>query len=134
MNSVVTRRRQGGMTLVEVLVSVLIFSFGLVGLVGLQGRALQFSTSAEDTNRAALLANEITAKMTITQAAPTSSDLTTWQTRVADPTSGGLPNGSGTVSTDATTGLTTITITWRAPNAVSGTPDNRYTTQYKVVP
>ena len=56
-------RRVRGMTLVEVLVSLLIFSFGLLGLMGLQARALRFSIGAEDTNRAALLANEVAAQM-----------------------------------------------------------------------
>ena len=54
-----SRRRQAGMSLIEVLTAVLIFSIGILGLVGLHARATQFSVSAEDTNRAALLANEM---------------------------------------------------------------------------
>lgn len=54
------------MTLIEVLVAVLIFSFGLLGLVGLQARATQYGLSAEDANRAALLAAEMTGTMLTT--------------------------------------------------------------------
>jgi len=128
-------QRQRGMTLIEVLVAILIFSFGLVGLVALQARALQYSTSAEDTNRASLLANEITSQMTMKQTVslPTAT-VSAWSARVADATTG-LPNGSGAVSVDATTGMATITIQWRATTAASGAANsqNQYVTQFKVV-
>jgi len=128
------RLAQGGMTLIEVLVAILIFSFGLVGLVALQARALQYSTSAEDANRAALLASEATAQMTLSDTISLSTnDLQAWQAKVATPASGGLPNGVGTIST--TSGLATLTITWRAPTAASGAAnaDNKYVTQFKLV-
>lgn len=129
------------MTLIEVLVAILIFSFGLLGFVGLQARAIQYSVSAEDTNRAALLANEIGSSMmlanTVDPANPAlAGTYATWQKRVSnrrpddtlDP-SLGLPNGTGTVI--ATGKIATITVTWRAPSAASGTPNavNRFTTE-----
>lgn len=118
------------MTLIEVLVAVLIFSFGLVGLVGLQARALQFSTSAEDTSRAALLANEIATTMVTSQTiALPAGAITAWQTRVADTTHGGLPNGAATVA--ASGNVATITVTWNPPSAASAAfnAQNRYVTQ-----
>lgn len=128
------RLTQRGMTLIEVLVAILIFSFGLVGLVALQARALQYSTSAEDTNRAALLASEAAALMTLKDTLSLSaSDLQAWQARVATPASGGLPNGVGDIATAS--GTATLTITWRSPNAASGAAnaDNKYVTQFKLV-
>jgi len=128
------RPTQRGMTLIEVLVAILIFSFGLVGLVALQARALQYSTSAEDTNRAALLASEAAALMTLNDTLSLStSDLQAWQARVATPASGGLPNGVGDITTAS--GTATLTITWRAPRAASGAAnaDNKYITQFKLV-
>jgi len=128
------RLMQRGMTLIEVLVAILIFSFGLVGLVALQARALQYSTSAEDTNRAALLASEAAALMTLKDTLSLSaSDLQAWQARVATPASGGLPNGVGDIATGS--GTATLTITWRSPNAASGAAnaDNKYVTQFKLV-
>jgi type IV pilus assembly protein PilV len=121
---------QAGMTLIEVLVAILIFSFGLLGFVGLQARAIQYSTSAEDSNRAALLANEMASSLMLSQSVtPTAAALTAWQTRVADTTGNGLPSGQGTVSTTGT--VATITITWQAPTAASGAVNsvNKYVTQ-----
>lgn len=132
------RLAQRGMTLIEVLVAILIFSFGLVGLVALQARALHYSTSAEDTNRAALLASELTSTMTLNgpiDPLPT-ADINTWKLRVANAASGGLPNGVGYVDLDPATGLASIKIEWRPPNAASGAANsvNKYVTQFKVVP
>lgn len=127
---------QRGMTLIEVLVAILIFSFGLVGLVALQARALQYSTSAEDRNRAALLANELTSQMTVSQTVSLpASAVEAWQARVADAPNGGVPSGIGTVDVDPTTGLARITIQWQSPNAASGAASspNQYVTQFKVV-
>lgn len=120
------------MTLIEVLVAILIFSFGLVGLVGLQARALQFSTSAEDTSRAALLANEMATTMVVNQTiSPTTlaSQITAWQARASDATQGGLPNGAATVA--ASGNVATITVTWNPPSAASAAfnSQNQYVTQ-----
>jgi type IV pilus assembly protein PilV len=126
------RRRggQGGLTLIEVLVAILIFSFGLLGFVGLQARAIQYSAGAEDSNRAALLANELASQMLTAQTAnlPTTT-ITDWQARVSDATVTGLPNGAGTVST--TGNVATITLTWQPPSAISGAANsvNQYVTQ-----
>lgn len=118
------RRRQAGMSLIEVLTSLLIFSIGILGLVGLQTQAIQFSVSAEDTNRAALLANELVAKMWVERLDP--DDLKAWQARVSD-ADVGLPNGEATVE-EVQPGVTQITITWRPPKAPKGS-ENRYVTQ-----
>ena len=112
------------MSLIEVLTSLLIFSIGILGLVGLQTQAIQFSVSAEDTNRAALLANELVSKMWVEQL--TSDDLTAWQKKVGNPDVG-LPNGQATVE-EVQPGVTQITITWRPPKAPKGS-ENRYVTQ-----
>ncbi len=139
-----SRKHAGGFTLIEVLVSILIFSFGILGFVGLQARATQVSVSAEDSNRAALMANEIASTLLIGEGSPTPSEAAsgagTWN--VTDPTTSaaieawklrvrgvtasgvedgsGLPNGVGTVTvvSDAVTGSTaTISISWRATTA-----------------
>jgi type IV pilus assembly protein PilV len=121
-------RRQSGMTLIEVLVAVLIFSLGLLGIVGLQARAIQFSVGAEDSNRAALLANEIAATMQLYDTVDVS--LTAWQTRVSDPTVSGLPGGVGEVTTSGRTAE--VIITWVSPSAPTDT--HSYVTQVVLVP
>jgi type IV pilus assembly protein PilV len=114
--------RQKGMSLIEVLVSILIFSVGILGLVALQMRATQASTDGEDRNRAALLANEAVSLIWTYQTVtlPTAV-LASWQTRVGyttTPTSVGLPSGVGTIATDTTQtpNVTTITIQWQEPS------------------
>jgi type IV pilus assembly protein PilV len=127
------RRRLAGVSLIEVLVSILIFSFGIVGLIGLQARALQYSTSAEDTARAALLANELSSAIVVGQPTPRAAalvkpDLAAWQLRVADMAKGGLPNGVSTI-TDVNATTVEIKIEWRPPSAASTATPNKYVTQ-----
>lgn len=131
-------RRSRGFSMIEVLVSIVILSIGLIGLVGLQARGLQFSVSAEDTNRASLLANELATSMwTARTVSLPAATISTWQARVQNPVVDGLPNnsylpnGSGAVSVDAN-GVATITITWHPPSAASGADDNRFVTQVVV--
>jgi type IV pilus assembly protein PilV len=115
--------RQAGMTLIEVLVAILIFSFGLLGFVGLQARAIKYSTSAEDSNRASLLANELATEMQLagTVVLPPTK-IAEWQARAAsDPMSASyLPGAAANVSLDATNTTATIKITWQPPSAASG--------------
>jgi len=124
--------RRRGFTLIEVLVGLLIFSLGVLGLVGLQARAVQLSVQSSDRARAAVLANEIVALMWAQKTtSPDSASVAAWQTRVAAVTSSGLPNGSGTVATSTDgTGITTatVTISWHPPALAMSSPDNRYVT------
>jgi len=127
------RRNLAGVSLIEVLVSILIFSFGIVGLIGLQARALQYSTSAEDTTRAALLANELSTAIVVGQPSPRVAPLfvpglAAWQDRVKAPADGGLPNGAGTVKVINDT-TSEIKIEWTPPSAPNGATPNRYITQ-----
>lgn len=116
-----------GMALIEVLVAVLLFSIGLLGLLGLQTRAVQYSVQAEDQNRAALLAADLGAAMLAQgNLNVDAATLLTWQQRVADPAAGGLPNGAGAVAIAGN--LATITVSWRQPAARADT-SNRYVTQ-----
>ena len=91
-NTIGTARAQRGVTLLEVLVSILIFSFGILGLVGLQARATQYSVDAEDRNRAALLADDLAAQMRM--ARRVDIDTTAWEQRVGAADQVGLPNGT----------------------------------------
>ena len=132
--------RQAGLTLIEVLVAILIFSFGLLGFVGLQARAIQFSVGAEDSNRASMLANEMATQMVLLQSANVSdpavaAEIVKWQARAASSSTLGLPNADAVASSVANstgTGNTaTLTITWRANSVASAAPNalNRYVTQ-----
>jgi type IV pilus assembly protein PilV len=54
--------QQGGF-LLEALVAILIFSFGVLGLVGLQASAVEFTNDAQYRSEAAYLANTLIAQM-----------------------------------------------------------------------
>ena len=124
------RARSRGISMIEVLVVLVLFSFGLIGMVGLQARAVQTSVGAEDSNRAALLANEIASTMWGSNSVNLSTaTLASWNTMVADATGRGLPNGTGTVAVAGN--VATITIGWRAPHEPS-TAAHSYVTQVQM--
>ncbi|HWV09953.1 MAG TPA: type IV pilus modification protein PilV [Pseudomonas sp.] len=104
------------MALIEVLMAVLIFSVGILGLVGLQSRAIQLSMDTEDRNRAALLANELVNEMWLrrTPTVPAGVE-TAWQDKVKDATKSGLPGGDGKY--EVTGRQADVTIEWQSPGA-----------------
>jgi len=128
------RSTERGITLLEVLVSVLIFSIGILGLVAMQARATQYSLDAEDRNRAALLADDIAAQMHgIRSVSLSASQISSWQARVAaSGVNGGVPNGVGAIS--ASGNAATVTITWRPTKAASDADTSQYSTQVLVLP
>jgi type IV pilus assembly protein PilV len=120
---------QSGFALLEVLVSLLLFSFGVLGLIGLQARAISLSTDAEDRNRAALLANDIASAMWLGKSVSVDTGKgSVWQTRASDATKGGLPNGAVTVTAvSGTTNSADILITWKAPSRASASTEQSST-------
>jgi len=124
------RRPAHGFTLIEVLISILVFSFGLLGAAGMQAMAVQAATQNSDRSRAALLANEMVSAMWAAQSStPAPADLAAWKTRVATPSVSGLPSGLGTVAAcTGVVGCAVVTITWKAPSAKASATANRYTT------
>ena len=120
------RRAARGFSMIEVLVAIVLISFGILGLVSLQARAAQVSVSAEDSQRAALLAGELASTMWGANTVTLPSAVTdAWELPVADPAVAGLPNATGTVAVNGT--VARITVQWRATHAASG-EDNRYVT------
>jgi type IV pilus assembly protein PilV len=119
---------QRGVTLIEVMVSVLIMSFGILGVVALQARAIQFSLDADDRNRAALFADDLAAQMRLARSTTLPpAQLSDFEKRVqgidpvtSQPTGLGLPNAALAVAPGATPNVATITITWRHPAEPSG--------------
>lgn len=123
-----SRQQVRGATLIEVLVAVLIVSFGILGLVGLHTRAIQFSLDADDRNRAALFADDLAAQMRLSRSvALTAAQLDTFTKRVQgldlvtdQPNGSGLPNATVDVTAGADPNTVTITITWRHPSQAVG--------------
>jgi type IV pilus assembly protein PilV len=122
-----TRRRAArGLSMIEVLVAIVLISFGILGLVSLQARAAQYSVSAEDSQRAALLAGEIATTMWGANSVTLNADVVdAWVDRVTDPAVAGLPNATGTIAVNGN--VARITVQWRANHASTG-QENRYVT------
>jgi type IV pilus assembly protein PilV len=125
---------QQGAALLEVLISILLLSFGILGLIGLQARAISLSLDAENRSRAALLADDMASVMWLNRSVIVpAADLTAWQARVSSQTTGGLPNGAGTATAVAgTTTSADIQITWRAPARIASEADSQLTTRVTV--
>jgi type IV pilus assembly protein PilV len=119
--SPVTRRRIAGVVLIEVLISMLIFMFGVLGLVGLQASVTRAQTDSKVRADAAYLASELVGRMwaDVTHIAAyngtgcaSTALCKEWQDKVA----ASLPRGTGDVTVDATTGDVAVTITWAGPD------------------
>lgn len=130
------RRSQAGVALIEVLVSVLLFSLGILGLIGLQTRAISLSIDAEDRNRAALIANDIATAMWIgrTVAITPASGTPPWSDRVKNLEAGGLPEGKVAITSDVATNTADILITWRPPQRADAEQGSRLTTRVTLPP
>lgn len=130
------RASESGVALIEVLVSVLLFSLGILGLIGLQTRAISLSLDAEDRNRAALIANDIAATMWTTRTVAIDPEVgePSWNDRASNPQAGGLPGGSVQITSDAAANTADILITWRPPQRPAGQQDSRLTTRVALPP
>jgi type IV pilus assembly protein PilV len=58
-----SRQEQTGAYLLEALIGILIFSFGILGIVGLQAQAIRFTNDSEYRAEAVYLANSLISQM-----------------------------------------------------------------------
>lgn len=111
---------ENGFALIEVLVSLVIFSLGIVGLVGMQTRALQTSTDAQDRNIASMLANSVSSEMwAIKSTTLSSSSITNWKAQVV----ASLPNSEGEITQNTSGTDATVSITWLSPTRQAQSTD-----------
>jgi type IV pilus assembly protein PilV len=110
-----TAREQQGMALLECLMALLIFSVGLLGLLGLEARVMNISTDSENRNRAAMLASETASAMWLNNTVdPLAPAVVAAGANAGDQTQGGLPGGVVTVTAvPTTTNAADITVTWQ---------------------
>lgn len=122
-HSSVRRRAARGFTLIEVLISILIFTVGILGTLGMQVKLAQATVQNGDRARASMLADEMASQMWLKHSADIanadSAFYTAWKTRVGTPATSGLPQGSGAVSYATSTKISKITITWTPTNQTS---------------
>ncbi len=111
---------QQGFMLLEALIAIVIFSFGVLAIVGLQAVSIKNAAEAKYRTEAAFLANEMIGRLWADRSkvvtgyrAP--SD---WTARVADR----LPAGTGSVGVAANASgrnVVTVTVGWTAPGGTA---------------
>jgi len=118
--------RQSGVMLLEALLAILVFSVGILSLVGLQALAVNQSSDARYRSEAALLANELIAQMWVSDrsVAALQNNFNTggaayapWLVRVQAALPGVIEDEDTEplVNVDVN-GVATVTVRWRAPN------------------
>jgi type IV pilus assembly protein PilV len=111
-----SRQSQGGVMLIEALVAILIFSIGVIAVMGMQAVSIEQVSAAKYRTDASYLANQITGQMwtdipnLATYTTPGTTGRVTWDATVANT----LPSGAGVITVVGS--LVTVTVTWKVPN------------------
>ena len=124
MKQIISQKTQAGIMLLEAMIAILIFSFGILAIVGLQARAMQDMGQAKYRSDAAFLANQLIADIWTNAKNVTSyqwsgtggvpAPLANWVARI-DATLPGASTNRPTVAYDAATKQVTITVKWMTP-------------------
>jgi type IV pilus assembly protein PilV len=138
-------RTQRGVMLLEALIAILIFSVGILGLVGLQATAVKQSTDARLRSEAALLADRLIGRMWIdnrvtaalqakynTCVTDSCPGYREWASAVADTLPGVAIDSPlrPAVAVD-NAGIVTISIFWSAPGEEAAAP-HRYDVEAQI--
>lgn len=106
-------RRQLGSSLLEVLVAILIVSFGILGLVGLQAKATGLSIDAEDRTRAALIANDYVSAVQLQRSVDLPKETQdALDERAKNVHSGGLNDATVALTESSVNNMATVTVSW----------------------
>ena len=119
-------KSQAGVMLIEALIGILIFSIGILALIGMQGQAIRNTTDARYRSEAAFLATEVIGRMWIDIASLPKFDKDyasafaprdDWETKVSVTMPGVDLTGATrpTIELDATTNEVVVTIIWQQP-------------------
>ena len=111
----IRRKFQNGYLLVETLVSILLFSLGVLGLVSVQANSIKMASEARLRADAVLAANELVGRMWV--------DRTNLASYAGTTTLAKLPGGQRVVTVDNP--VVTVTVTWRPPGQST---DRQYVT------
>ena len=111
-----------GVALIEALVAILIFAFGVLGIIGLQASMTRAQSAAKFRADAASLASELVGILWVESVANRANYTTAncanhpacldWKNKVA----ASLPGGAIDLSGNTTSGEVGITLTWNVPN------------------
>ena len=110
------RQSQEGVMLIEALVAILIFTIGVIAVMGMQAVSIEQVSQAKYRTDASYLANQITGAMWVDQPHLASYATVGYTGRVAwdAVVASTLPAGSAVIVVNGT--LVTVTINWQQPN------------------
>ena len=116
-------KKQTGMAILENMIAILIFSFGILGIVGLLAASMKNTASSKYRNDASMLANQIAGRMWTSDKSntslktnfesPSGTNFVEWKTSVASVLPGVAAN-QPTIQIDASN-VATVTVRWQAP-------------------
>lgn len=134
-NNPTARLRQSGFSLIEGMVAILIFSFGILALVSMQATSIQQSSGARYRSEASLLANDLIGQMWVSDrtAATLQANFNTGGAAYAtwlENVQATLPTAAASAPTVTVSaeGVATINLFWKAPSEEPAAPAHRYTT------
>ena len=141
--------RQSGSMLLESFIAILIFSMGILAIVGMQASAIKNSTDSRYRSEASQLANELLGQMWVSDrvsavvgdpqpqlqlqtnfqggvGGANGSAYTAWLANVRATLPGTVANPPQ-VTVDPALGVVAVTLFWRAPNEPATAPVHSYT-------
>jgi type IV pilus assembly protein PilV len=123
--------QQSGVVLLESLIAILVFSLGILGIVGMQATAVKQVTDARYRSEASLLVDQLLGTMRVSRAAELQTMFSTggagytgWLGNVSA-TLPGIASYPPSVAVDAN-GIVTVTVRWRAPNEDASAGAHQY--------
>ncbi len=110
-------RVQKGFSLLEGLIAIALFSFGILGLMGMQAKSIQNVSEAKYRSDASFLANQLVGQIWIDRGNIAKYADAKYVARAAwqETINATLPAGDGTVAVNAN--RVTVTVTWQSPGA-----------------
>lgn len=131
------RRRQQGTSLLEVLISLVILSLGLLGYAGLQSATIKNNHNAYLRTQATSLAYNVLDRMRANRmnlggyvmnygGTPSAADAKAWKTELEAT----LPDGKAKIARDAATSEVVVTIKWY--DSVNSADSHEFTTGSRI--
>jgi type IV pilus assembly protein PilV len=125
--------QQSGVVLLESLIAILVFSLGILGIVGMQATAVKQVTDARYRSEASLLVDQLLGTMQVsdrsaaalqTRFSTGGTGYTGWLGNVSA-TLPGIASYPPSVAVNAN-GTVTVTVRWRAPNEDASAGAHQY--------
>lgn len=121
------KKNQSGVALLEALVGILIFSIGILALMGLQAQSIRNTVEAKYRNEAAYLANQVIGQMWVDRANLAGYDtggganpnMVAWRTQVANTLPRIVVGGANTPTIVIAGNQATVTVFWQLPGSDS---------------